>query len=177
MSDEFRNFVSLLTYKDGTIHQGPIRYILVPASWLAGLGVEMENVLGASGAYVVVHTASEAAAKTYGEILTQLFGGMPPKEMMALVVQTARALGWGDIQLVEFNETPLTIKLRVKDTYLSGIVSEADEPKCYLFSSVMCVIQTLLQKAGVVSGALEYEETSCVASGASHCEFIIREQE
>lgn len=174
--EEFRTFLSQLEYREGQIFHGQRRLIINGADWLAGLQVEMENVIGEDGAFAIVDTLALRGSRQMGEMYAERLKQLPLRQQLEAVLKMAPTFGWGVCSITEFNESPLSFKIRYDHSYVTGVMKDHSSPKCYFLSTLTAILKALLEKSGATTGEMDYEETHCVAKGDPHCLFSFSEK-
>ncbi len=176
MNEKFKEFVNALDFEKGVVSYKGTRMIMVSASWLGNLQKEIENILGPSGAYVVIRNASYLGGFDVAKKLNKMFGGLPLEEKIRAYLSFATLRGWGEFSLQELSLDPLKIIIRYENSYIKGRYESADEGKCFYFTGIAAVIEEFLKFEGITY-EVEAVETKCVAKGDPHCEFLFHKKE
>lgn len=97
---------------------------------------------------------------------------MSGRKLIDWIKNFAEIGGWGQIEIVDYDETNLRAIVRITNTPVgSAMANKVSKPVDHVFRGFM---------AGAASGAyqkdIDYIETKCVAKGDPYCEFIAKEK-
>ena len=163
-----------LDYKDGILTHNGTRVVIVPFEWLINLQKEIENIIGTSGAYVLIQDAGSKGGKAVAKLIDNIFSNLSLEQKINTYLYISSMFGWGKLTLKKLQLDPTEVVIKYEHSYVEGHYQNESEGKCYYVSSVAAVIDELLKNAGI-SKELIYDEPKCVAKGDPYCEFVIKE--
>jgi predicted hydrocarbon binding protein len=149
-----------------------LRLIFCPADWLTGQEEEISNILGSNALSMLFQKAGEFCHDELAKIIVDSNPDASTEEQIKAFLSYLNASGWGAAELVEFSLDPVTVVIKVKNSYVVDLM-QADEPVCYAYGGILQTITVFLEEHNLES-ELECTETKCVAKGDPHCEFRLK---
>ena len=146
--DEFRGYLSQLKFNNGIIHVGDSRYVLMPTSWLTDLMLELENLMGVSGTFALLDSASKKTKIT--PTLLAAVKDLPFEHKIGAFLKNSALTGFANMEIEEISKEPFKIVLKnpapiFDDAYQGG----ADGPRCYFNATFIPWIEAMVKFDGI----------------------------
>ncbi len=172
MEELFKDFILQLKIKeDGLVYFRDNRSVLLSVPWFTTMQRELEGIIGADGAFVLIESAAKRWASRAVNDYAPLVKGKPFEEKIKFVLQMHSITGWGNWELAEFSSNPLQIIIKETRPYHEDAYGgKADGPRCYYQSGLVALIEELAKLEGLPP--TKGTETKCMAQGDPYCEFV-----
>lgn len=150
--------------RDGSVHDGPRRYLMMRPDVLMGAVARLEPAQRAAVLRAFADSVAEHGADSIRAYFRQV--GDDPSALLAATVAAAADLGWG---AWTFEPGRGRLGLRVEGSPFAEGAGTSDTPVCAPIAGMLRAV------AGVSTGLeCDVDELRCAARGAPCCEFDAR---
>jgi len=136
-----------------------------------GIFVSFRRHLGSGGAAMLYHLGLEAGRSRgrHAMEMARRVGIRSLDRALELVAKALKALGYGIIEILEFQEEPPIIRMRIYQSIECELGRGVGQPfSQYVRGIIAGMISEILQRE------MTAKEVKCIAKGDSYCEFELK---
>lgn len=159
--------------KDGRLVLG-VPVVIIPRADLAEIQKTAEEVLGESGAAVVMYRAGFKHGYRHAEIYAKEFG-LEGFDIINKHLSVVSMTGWwGRFEIVETSENPLRVVVRFYNT-IAEEWKDAGRSVCHLWRGALAGMLAFIAESMGKKVKVRGHETKCIAKGDPYCEIVAEE--
>ncbi len=149
------------------IHGNSVAMIF-PVELFGSLFEEIEKILTPSGFAAVFYNAGKKSGAFIAALLSKRYGLKGDTLTLALI-QAAKALGWGQVEVFTVNKKRLVGKVKMRSCFEALLKSGRNEKVCHWTRGIVAGFLS-----EVIGKPVEAVELKCAAAGDEMCEFEIK---
>jgi predicted hydrocarbon binding protein len=145
------------------------RAIVMPTTLFGSMLGGIERILTPSGFSAVFYDSGKKAGKYYAEYLKNKFGLEKKEDLIQVLIQGVKAIGWGLITVDKIDIKRFSATISIKENFEAVAQEEKPYTTCHWSRGFITGYFSV-----VFSKPVESVEVKCLATGDKHCEFEIR---
>jgi predicted hydrocarbon binding protein len=145
------------------------RAIVMPTELFSSMLGGVERILTPSGFSAVFYDSGKKAGKYNAEYLQKKFGLEKNEDLIQVLIQKVKAIGWGLITVDKIAIKRSSATLIIKENFEALVQKKKPYRVCHWSRGFIAGYFSV-----VFSKPVESVEVKCLATGDEHCEFDIR---
>lgn len=155
----------------GKIKVRGMNVLIFPRCWIAEIQKEFERIIGPATKTIFYNinkkcTINDLPSIINSNIIAKILKKLSKRRLMFELFRDANMLGYGIIELQEFNEDSAEIKIKIKNCYNSVGYINTKKPICYYTTGLISGASEVIFERG-----MDCIETKCKGKGDDYCEF------